>query len=303
MARSETVSTEFAGSSDRLGSFAAGQRGRALLRRFLVYAVLIIALVPFLFPIYWLVTGAFKPGNTLLESPPDWWPQQWTLENYRSLFAYGDVDLPRYALNTAYISCFAVVATVVSSSLVAYGFARIRFPGRDVLFGVLIATMIVPPWTTLIPQYLLFKWLGWLGSFKPVTIPYLFGDPFIIFLFRQFMLGIPRELSEAARIDGASEFGIYWRVVLPLMKPALVVGALFVFINTYNDFFGPLIYLTDAGHYTLSLAVFQFVQLRGAPDIGAIIAYTALMVAPLFVVFLFAQRILLTGIKLTGSRG
>lgn len=268
-----------------------------------IYVVLIAALIPFLFPIYWLVTGAFKPSNTLLETPPVWIPTDWTLGNFRSLFAYGDVDLPRYALNTLYISGFAVIATLVSSSLTAYGFSRIRFPGRDLLFGVLIVTMIVPPWTTIIPQYILFKWLGWLGTFKPLTFPYLFGDPFIIFLFRQFMLGIPKELTDAAKIDGASEFGIYWRVVLPLMKPALVVGAIFTFIYTYNDFFGPLIYLSDSGNYTLSLAVFQFTQARGAPDIGAIIAYTAIVVAPLFVLFFFAQKILLTGIKLTGSRG
>jgi multiple sugar transport system permease protein len=287
----------------RLEREPRSRRRRAPIGRILLYVTLAVALVPFLFPIFWLVTGAFRPNTTLLQTPPEWWPHEWTLDNFRALLDYREVDLVRYALNTFYISGFAVVAGVISSSLVAYGFARIPFRGRDTLFAVLIATMIIPAWTTLIPQYLLFKWLGWLGTFKPLTVPFLFGDAFTIFLFRQFMLGIPRELSEAAKIDGASELAIYWRIVLPLMKPALVVGALFLFINTYNDFFGPLIYLTDASHYTLSLAVFQFVQLRGAPDIGAVIAYTALVVAPLLVLFLFAQRALLTGIKLTGSRG
>ncbi|MGW5365284.1 carbohydrate ABC transporter permease [Actinopolymorpha pittospori] len=268
-----------------------------------VHALLLVTLVPFLFPIYWLATGVFKPGSALLQTPPVWWPAEWTLDNFRSLSQYADVDLLGYALNTLYISGFAVVATLVSSSLIAYGFARIRFPGRNVLFAILIATMILPTWATLIPQYVLFKWLGWLGTFKPLTWPYLFGDPFTIFLLRQFMLGIPVQLSEAAKIDGANEFTIYWRIILPLLKPALTVGAIFVFINTYNDFFGPLIYLTDSGRYTLSLAVFQFVQLRGAPDIGAIVAFTALVTTPLILLFFFAQRMLLSGIKLSGLRG
>ena len=280
----------------------AGRRG-SLMRSAAVHALLLVTLVPFLFPIYWLATGVFKPGSTLLQTPPVWWPAEWTLANFRSLSQYADVDLLGYALNTLYISGFSVVATLVSSSLIAYGFSRIRFPGRNVLFAILIATMILPTWATLIPQYVLFKWLGWLGTFKPLTWPYLFGDPFTIFLLRQFMLGIPVQLSEAAKIDGANEFTIYWRIILPLLKPALTVGAIFVFINTYNDFFGPLIYLTDSGRYTLSLAVFQFVQLRGAPDIGAIVAFTALVTTPLILLFFFAQRMLLSGIKLSGLRG
>lgn len=283
-------------------TIVARHRGSRL-RSAALYLLMVVVLVPFLFPIYWLVTGVFKPGSTLLQTPPVWWPPEWTLSNFRSLAGYADVDLAGYAVNTLYISGFSVVATLVASSLVAYGFARIRFRGRNVLFGILIATMILPTWATLIPQYVLFKWLGWLGTFRPLTWPYLFGDPFTIFLLRQFMLGIPVELSEAAKIDGANEFTIYWRIILPLLKPALTVGAIFVFINTYNDFFGPLIYLTDSGRYTLSLAVFQFVQLRGAPDIGAIVAFTALVTTPLILLFFFAQRMLLAGIKLSGLRG
>lgn len=278
-------------------------RRQSLRNRVLVYAVLIAALGPFLLPIYWLIVGALTPAGSLLQTPVNWLPHGLTLQNFHSLTSYGEVNLPRYALNTMYICGFSVIAGVASSSLVAYGFARIDFPGRDALFAVLIATIILPPWATLIPQYVLFKWLGWVGTFKPLTFPYLFGDAFTIFLFRQFMLGIPRELSEAAKVDGASEFTIYWRIILPLMRPTLAVGALFIFINTYNDFFGPLIYLTDPNHYTLSLAAFQFVQVHGAPDIGAIIAYTVVVVAPLVIVFFYAQRTLIGGIKLTGLRG
>jgi multiple sugar transport system permease protein len=280
----------------------AGDR-RLRLQSLGTYVVLLAVLLPFLFPIYWLATGAFKPGSVLLETPPTWWPAHWTLDNFRSLLHYPDVNIGRYALNTLYVSSFSVVAALVSSSVTAYGFARIQFRGRSVLFGILIGTLILPTWTTLIPQYIIFQRLGWLGTFRPLTWPYLFGDAFTIFLLRQFMMGIPRELTEAAKLDGANEFTIFWRIILPLMRPALAVGGIFVFINTYNDFFGPLIYLTDSHHYTLSLAVFQFVQLKGAPDIGAIVAFTALVAAPLIILFALAQRMLLVGIKLSGLRG
>jgi multiple sugar transport system permease protein len=276
---------------------------RQIVGRVVLYAVMLGALLLFVFPVYWLLTGAFKHPSTLLEVPPKWFPHPWTLVNFDSLFAYKDVHLGRYALNTAYICAFATIATVISSSLVAYGFARLKFPGRNFLFGILIVTLILPPWATIVPQYMLYNWLGWLGSFKPLTLPYLCGDAFTIFLFRQFMLGIPVELSEAAKLDGANEFTIYLRIIMPLMKPVMVVGGLFAFIYTYNDFFGPLIYLQDANHYTLSLAVFFFAQTRGIPDIGTIVAFTLLVVMPLVITFFFAQRALLRGIKLTGLRG
>jgi multiple sugar transport system permease protein len=284
-------------------SRSRGAIGRRILAQAAVYAVMLGALLLFVFPVYWLLTGAFKLPSTLLEVPPKWFPHPWTLVNFRSLFAYHDVHLFRYALNTAYICAFSAIATVISSSLVAYGFARLKFPGRNFLFGILIVTLILPPWATIVPQYILYSWLGWLGSFKPLTLPYLCGDAFTIFLFRQFMLGIPTELSESAKLDGANEFTIYLRIILPLMKPVLVVGGLFSFIYTYNDFFGPLIYLQDANHYTLSLAVYFFVQVRGVPDIGTIVAFTLLVVLPLVITFFFAQRALLRGIKLTGLRG
>lgn len=267
------------------------------------HALLICVTIPFVFPFFWLVTGTFKPSGDLLVVPPVWIPSHWTLSNVTSLFHYGDVNIPFYAENTLYICAFNVAASVVSCSLIAYGFARINFPGRNVLFGIVIATLILPNWATLVPTYMVFKWLGWLGSFKPLTFPALFGDAFTIFLLRQFMLTIPQELSEAAYIDGASEFGIYRRIILPLVKPALAVAALFVFINNYNDFFGPLIYLSDSGKYTLALGAFQFIKSRGVPDIGAIVAFTTLVTLPLIVLFFFTQRMLVQGITLTGIKG
>jgi multiple sugar transport system permease protein len=285
----------------------ARQRSRATARRRLrsigAHALLIAVSIPFLLPFFWLVTGTFKPPGDLLVVPPVWIPAHWSLQNIQSLAGYSDVDLAYYARNTLYICAFNVVATVASCSLVAYGFARIRFPGRNVLFAVLIGTLILPNWATLIPTYMIFKTLGWLGTFRPLTWPALCGDAFTIFLLRQFMLTIPYELSEAAYIDGATEFGIYRRVILPLIKPALAVAALFTLINNYNDFFGPLIYLTDSGKYTLALAAFQFIKNHGVPDIGAIVAFSTLVTLPLIVLFFFTQRLLVEGVTLTGLKG
>jgi multiple sugar transport system permease protein len=282
------------------GSARAGVRRR--IRAVAAHVVLIAVAIPFVLPFFWLLTGTFKPPGDLLVVPPVWVPAHWTLDNLRALGSYGDVDLGYYARNTLYLCTFNVVATVASCSLVAYGFARIRFPGRDVLFAILIATLILPRWATLIPSYMIFKWLGWLGTFGPLTWPALFGDAFTIFLIRQFMRGIPMELSEAAYIDGASEWGIYWRVILPLVKPSLAVAGLFTFTWVYNDFFGPLIYLSDSGKYTLSLAAFQFVKAHGAPDIGAIVAFTTLVTLPLIVLFFITQRMLVEGVTLTGLK-
>lgn len=284
---------------------AARSRGSQRLRRraLLTHLALALIAIPFMMPFFWLVTGTFKPPGDLLVVPPVWVPAQWTLDNIHSLFGYSDVDLPFYARNTAYICTFNSIAVVVSCSLVAYGFSRIRFPGRDALFALLIATLILPGWVTLVPTYMIFKWLGWLGTFRPLTWPTLFGDAFTIFLIRQFMRGIPMELSEAAYIDGANEFAIYRRIILPLVKPALAVAALFTFTNTYNDFFGPLIYLTDSGNYTLSLAAFQFIKTHGVPDMGAIVAFSTLVTLPLIVLFFFTQRMLVEGVTLTGIKG
>lgn len=292
-----SVTTQIA----RLRGGEAGGRRRLVRRLQLVarYLLLIAALAPFVFPLYWLVTGIFKPASLLTEIPPDWWPQQWTLANFEGLFHTQGTTLIGYAGNTLYISVFTMVATVVSSSLAAYGFSQVRFPGRDVLFWTVIVTLILPSWATIIPQYQLFKALGWLGTLRPLTWPTLTGDPFTIFLLRQYMLGIPTEMGEAARVDGANELQIYLRVMLPLVRPALAVAAVFAFVYSYNNFFGPLIYLTNPSNYTLSLGVYQFIQIHGTPDIAEIVAYTALVVAPLVVLFAITQRWVVQGIRLS----
>ncbi|MHB8294613.1 MAG: carbohydrate ABC transporter permease [Acidimicrobiales bacterium] len=258
--------------------------------------------MPFLAPIYWLVTGVFKPAAELVHVPPVWVPHPWVLTNLVQLFSTQGGNLLRYAENTFYISGFTVVATLASSSLAAYGFSQFEFKGRDALFWTVILTLILPSWATIVPQYQLFSWLHWIGSLKPLTLPYLAGDPFTVFLLRQYMRTVPSDYMEAARIDGAGEFRIFWRIMLPMVKPALVVAGVFAFINAYNNFFAPLVYLTTQSSYTLALGAYQFVEVHGSPDMAAIVAYTALVVAPLLIVFLVAQRQIIRGVRLTGLK-
>lgn len=269
----------------------------------LVYLTMILLSIPFLFPLYWLITGSFKSPSTVINVPPAWWPPHWVMANFHVLFNSGTVDIPRYAWNTLLICAAWVIGGTAVSALVAYGFARIEFPGRDFLFGTVIIVLILPYWTTIAPQYLLFKSLGWLNTLAPLTAPALTGIPFSIFLLREFMKGIPQELSDASRVDGANEFQIFWKVILPQLRPVLIVTSLFTFVDTYNSFFLPLVYLTSPKNYTLALGVYQFIQLHGAPDTGAMVAYTLLLSAPLLVVFVIAQRQLTAGVKITGRMG
>jgi multiple sugar transport system permease protein len=264
------------------------------------HLVLLVAAIPFLVPFYWLVISAFKTNSDLTSLPPTMWPHPWTFADMQS--AVGVSGFWDYVRNTAYITTFNVVATVVSSAIIAYPFARLRFPGRDALFVLVLVTLILPPWTTLIPTYYLYKWIGWLGTLRPLTWPALTGNSFFIFLLRQFMMTIPYDLSDSARIDGCSDYRIFWHIVVPLIKPALATTALFTFLWTYNDFFNPLIFLNDPSNYTLSLGVYQFVVNHGVVNIGAIMAYSLILTGPPVLLFFFTQRTMIRGIAMTGLK-
>jgi multiple sugar transport system permease protein len=192
---------------------------------------------------------------------------------------------------------------VISNALIAYGFARIRWPGRDVVFALTLATMMIPFPVIMVPVFAIFRELGWVGSFKPLWVPAWFGSAFNIFLLRQFFRTIPTELSDAARIDGCSELGIFWNVVVPLSKPALAVVALFHFMYVWNDFLGPLIYLTDQKMFTLSLGLQFYQSQHGGTEWNLLMAASTLIVLPLIVVFFFTQRSFIQGISLTGLKG
>ncbi|NUM56552.1 MAG: carbohydrate ABC transporter permease [Candidatus Hydrogenedentes bacterium] len=204
--------------------------------------------------------------------------------------------------NTLFICVSVVIGTVISCSLVAYSFSRIDWPGRDALFIAVLATMMLPYEVTLVPLFVLYKHLGWTGSFKPLIIPAFFGTPFYIFLLRQFFMGIPRDLSAAARIDGCSELGIFMNVIVPLSKPALATTALFMFLFQWADFLNPLIYLQDDRQYTLAIALQQF-QSTHESEWGPLMAMSTVITVPIIVLFFLTQRMFIQGITMTGLKG
>jgi multiple sugar transport system permease protein len=223
-------------------------------------------------------------------------------ENYpKAIAAMG--DFPRYLGNTVLLCVLNVVGTVLSSALVAYGFSRIEWRWRDRLFGVLLATMMIPFPVVMVPLYSLFRWLGWVGTLKPLWVGAFFAGAFNVFLLRQFFRTIPKELSEAARIDGCGEFRIFWQIILPLCRPALVVVALFTFLGTWNDFLGPLVYLTDQKDFTLALGLQAMQSSRsGGTEWHYLMAAGTLVVLPVVLLFVTAQRSFVEGIALTGGK-
>jgi multiple sugar transport system permease protein len=216
--------------------------------------------------------------------------------------AFEMMDFWQNLRNTLFVCLMVVMGTVISSSLVAYAFARIPWRGREVLFVVVLATMMIPYQVTLIPLFAIFAKLGWVGTYAPLIVPYWFGVPFYIFLLRQFFRGIPEDLSSAARIDGCSEFGIYARIILPLSKPALATTALFMFMFQWGDFLNPLIYLQDDRQYTLAVALQQF-QSQHESAWGPLMAMSTVITLPIIALFFFAQRTFIEGITMSGLKG
>ncbi len=211
-------------------------------------------------------------------------------------------EFPRYLRNSIILCILTVIGTVISSSVVAYGFARVNWKGRDLLFLFVLGTMMIPFPVTMVPLYGLFRDLGFIGSLKPLWVPTFFGSAFNIFLLRQFYLTIPKELSEAARIDGCSEFAIFLRVILPLAKPAVTVVALFQFLYAWNDFLGPLIYLTDQKDFTLALGLQFFQSQQGGTQWHYLMAASALVLLPVLVLFFFTQRTFIEGVSMSGLK-
>jgi multiple sugar transport system permease protein len=253
----------------------------------------------FLVPFFWLVSTSFKSDQEIFTRELRWVPKVWRWENYKEAIEY--IPFLRYLSNTLLI-CFAnVVGAVVSCSLVAYGFSRIRWFGRDFLFIVLLSTMMLSGLVTMIPVFRIFRAFGWIGTFLPLIVPSFLGSAFFIFLLRQFFLGIPQELSEAAFMDGCTELGIYVRIILPLAKPALLTVALFTFLWNWNDFMGPLVYLTDNSKYTLAVGLQQFLGQHDA-EWSKLMAMSTLMALPVIVLFFLTQKSFVKGIALTGIK-
>jgi multiple sugar transport system permease protein len=276
--------------------------------RVLVYCLLIAGSAVFLFPLLWMISTSLKPIEETMALPPRWIPSRFLWVTYWEAITYqsdrvGYVPFLRYGMNTCYLAILGVTGTVIANAFIAYGFARIRWPGRDVFFAITLATMMIPFPVLMVALFSIFKHLGWIGSFRPLWVPAWFGSAFNIFLLRQFFLTIPQELCDAARIDGCSELGIFRHVVLPLSKPALAVVALFHFMYVWNDFLGPLIYLTHQESFTLSLGLQFYQSQHGGTPWNMLMAAATIVVFPMIVVFFFTQRTFIQGIQLTGLKG
>jgi multiple sugar transport system permease protein len=272
-----------------------------------VHVALVLLSVLFVLPFLWMLTTAVKPIGETLTSPPRWIPSQVLWNNFPDAVFYGSKELGYvpflvYARNTVIITILCVVGSVASNTIVAYSFARLRWPGRDLFFAATLATMMVPFPVTMVPTFTLFKWLGWVGSFKPLWVPAYLGSAFAIFLLRQFFRTIPNDLSEAARIDGASEFRVFADIVLPLARPAVTVIALFTFMGTWNDFLGPLIFLTDQNTFTLSLGLQAYQTQHGGTPWNLLMAASLLVILPIIAVFFFAQKTFVHGIATSGFK-
>ncbi len=273
----------------------------------LTHVVLIVLGLVFVMPLLWMLSTAIKPIDETMRNPPVLIPSRWEWDNFWKAIIYGQDDLGYipflvYGRNTLLLTVLTVSGAVVSNAMVAYSFARLRWPGRDVFFAITLATMMIPFPILMVPTFSLFKTLGWIGTFRPLWVPAWFASAFSIFLLRQFFKSIPMELSEAAKIDGCSEFRIFLDIVVPLAKPALAVVALFTFMGTWNDFLGPLIYLTDQQSFTLSVGLNFFQSQHGGTKWNLLMAASLVIIAPVLIVFFFAQKVFIQGIATTGGK-
>lgn len=274
--------------------------GPRLLAGVAKHCVLIGLSIIFLIPLIWMVTGAFKTAADLNAQPIVWFPDEITFDNF--VQAAQLFPLARYFFNTFVICVLSMFGAIFSSAMVGYGLARIPWKGRNVLFAVILSTMMIPFYVTMFPAFEIWRALGLTDTWVPLILPHWLCVPIYIFLLRQFLMTIPKDLSESARIDGANEWQIFTKVILPLIKPALVAVGLFQFLASWNDFLGPLIYLSDPNTYTISLGL-NFFKGEYSTEFGPLMAVSALAVLPIIVIFFFAQRTFIEGITLTGVKG
>jgi multiple sugar transport system permease protein len=278
-------------------------RRRQLWQKTIAHLFLAIGSLIFLLPLLWMLSTAFKKTGQEWVFPPVWIPNPIWWRNYPEAMAVLPVPFYRYVLNTLIITLGSTAGTLFSASLAAFSFARLRFKGRDFLFILVLSTLMLPSAVTLIPTFLIFRTLGWLDTFLPLIVPsWLGSSAFSIFLLRQFFMTIPRELDEAARIDGASNFRIFWNIIIPLAQPALATVIIFQVLWRWNDFMEPLIYLNSMENYTIALALRTFQNIR-SQRINYLMALSSLQILPVLVLFFSAQKYFIRGITLTGLSG
>jgi multiple sugar transport system permease protein len=265
-----------------------------------VYVLLIAGALIFVLPLVFTLTSSFKTDSQILEIPPRWIPNPVHWQNYPEALTY--IPFARFTLNTLIIAAGAITGNLISCTLIAYGFARLRAPGKNFLFLLMLATMMLVEPVRIIPIYIEFSTLGWVDTFLPMIVPAFFGSPFYIFLLRQFFLGIPRELEDAAFIDGANRMQILWRIIIPNAKPALAAVVIFNFQGVWNDFLYPLVFLHKQTNYTIALGL-SFFRSTYSVQWGYLMAASVVALLPMVVIFFLAQKTFIEGISFSGIKG
>lgn len=257
------------------------------------------------YPLLWMVFSSFKPTTTIFTTAGELLPRTWTGANYvNGLKGFGKIPFVQFFKNSLFISVVATIGTILSSAIVAYGFSRLKFKGRGLLFSAMMVTMMLPAQVLMVPQYLWYQKLGWVGTYLPLIVPYFFAiQGFFVYLNVNFINGIPRELDEAAKIDGCSTYGIFLRVIVPLLTPALITTGIFSFIWRWDDFLSALLYVRNSAMYPASLALKLFCDPSSSSDYGAMFAMSTLSIVPVMLIFIFLQKYLVEGIATSGLKG
>lgn len=276
-----------------------GRRNRERLYQVVGLLLLLPGIIWVLLPTTWMFSAAFSSLEQIFRFPPELVPDPWVWTNFQEGFTYLEFD--RYFLNSTQVAVLRVAGQVLGASLAGYAFARLQAPFREPLFVLVLSTLMLPYAVLMIPQFLIFKNLGWINSYKPLIIPFFGGGAVYIFLFRQFFRGIPEEIFDAARLDGCSYFAIYWRILLPLSLPVVATSAILIFQNSWQDLLGPLIYLNSNEKYTIPLALATFRSSYGSSPWNLIMAVSIVAALPPVLLFFFGQRYLLSGIVVTGK--
>lgn len=282
---------------------ARAARRRRLSARALLYVLLTVMAIPFVFPIWWMVTSSFKTVNDILAFPPSLVPLHPTLRGYSQAFSFQ--PFAEQYFNSIYISVIVTVVTVVISAMAGYGFARIRFPGQNLLFLVVLAGLLVPSEVSIVPLFQMFNKWGMINTSWPLLLGTSFGAYSVMgtFIMRQFFITLPKELEEAASLDGLGRFGTWWRIAMPLARPAIAAVAIFAFLNVWNLYLEPTVYLSSPSRYTLPEALTHFVDTYGTPMWNTQLAGATMTAIPVLIVFLFAQRQFVEGLAQTGLKG
>ena len=268
--------------------------------RCIAYILLILISIAMLFPFFWMVRSAFMTNREIMTTPIQWLPSHYDLENFKK--AFERAPFGKYFINSAIIVLINMVGCILSSSFIAFGFSRLRFPGRKLWFALLLSTMMIPQTVLMIPQLLIWQSVGAYNTFIPLTVPCFFGNAFNVFLVRQFYAGIPKEYDEAALVDGASYFTIYSKILVPMAKPVLCSVGVFTFMSTWNDFMGPLLYLDKENLKTVSLALQNFMGQHNS-EWNLMMALSTVITLPMIVVYFMAQRYFIEGITFSGLKG